>query len=474
MSMSEKERLEVLEWVKDQQTFNRLEYFEPYPKQMEFFAQGATKKERLLMAGNQLGKSEAGAFETACHLTGLYPTWWPGRRFDKPTRAWAAGETGIVTRDVSQKKLCGEPGVEAALGTGYIPKRLFVDKPSLSRSATDAFDTIQVRHVTGGVSILRFKSYEQGRTKFQAETLDFGWGDEECPPEVYSEFFTRFTATDGMLFQTFTPLKGRTAVVNRFLDEENEDRGHVIMTIDDVTHITPKQKAKIIAAYPPHEREARVKGIPFMGSGRVFTSTEESISEPAITHVPPHWTKLWGIDFGIGHPFGAVLLLWDRDNDVIHVHHAIRVADQSPLQQAVPMKLVGANVPVAWPQDGTQREKGTGETVASHYRRQGLLMLSDHATWPDGGVSTEAGILEMEDRMVTGRLKVAAHLTQWFEEYRLFHRKDGVLVKVKDDLLSATRIGIMMKRFSRAVALGSKKAERKSNGLARGLDFDYF
>ena len=56
--------------------------------------------------------------------------------------------------------------------------------------------------------------------------------------------------------------------------------------------------------------------------------------------------------------------------------------------------------------------------------------------------------MEMLDAMQTGRFKVAAHLENWFEEYRLYHRKDGKVEKIYDDLLSATRYAWMMRRFA--------------------------
>lgn len=481
-------------------TYQQFYTFGPYPKQREFLDLGATKRERLLIAGNQNGKTHTGAFEAACHMTGQYPSagqvfypdtpemraagiagkdafpkGWQGRRWDRPTKGWIAGETSLVVRDVQQKKLCGEPGVEAAFGTGLIPKDLFVDKPSLARGITDAYDTIQVKHVSGGVSVARFKSYEQGRTKFQGESIDWGWADEEPPEDVYAEFLTRTVATGGMCFVTFTPLKGRSSVVSRFLDDSSQDRGVVQMTIDDALHIPAAERARIIAGFLPHEREARARGVPTLGSGKIFQVSEESITEPKIEHVPPQWAKIWGLDFGIDHPFAAALLLWDRDNDVVHVHHVVRVRDQLPLQHAVPMKAVGAGVPVAWPHDGNIRgDRQTGETIAQLYKKQGLRMLPVHATWPDGGFSTEAGILEMQDRMATGRFKVAAHLSEFFEEFRMYHRKDGQIVKERDDILSAVRIGVMMKRYARTVMLGSQAAQRQTSTMAADVDFDPF
>jgi len=466
--------LETLEAIDYRKKYRGFDYFQPYPKQVEFYTLGLTKRERLLIAGNQNGKTHAGAFEATCHLTGEYPAWWKGRRFDRPTKGWIAGETSLVVRDVQQKKLCGEPGVDEMFGTGMIPKDAFADKPSLARGVTDAYDTIQVRHKSGGISVARFKSYEQGRTKFQGESIDWGWADEEPPEDVYAEFLTRTVATGGMMFMTFTPLKGRSSVVIRFLDEPSEDRGFVAMTIEDALHIPPEERAKIIAGFLPHEREARARGVPMLGSGRIFMMAEGSITEPPIEYIPQHWTKLWGIDFGIGHPFAAVLSLWDRDNDVIHIHHCLRVADALPISHAFSMKQIGAGVPVAWPKDGADREKSSGEPLAAAYKKHSLIMLGEHATWPDGGVSTEAGILEMDERMRSGRLKVAAHLSEWFEEYRFYHRKDGQIVKIKDDLMSATRICVMMKRAGRAVALGNKVTPRDANVIAAGTDFDVF
>ena len=470
------ERRRALEFVAYRRKYGgQILFFEPYAKQKEFFAQGSSKRERLLIAGNQNGKTHAGGFEAALHLTGEYPSWWTGRRWDRPTKGWVAGETSLAVRDIQQKKLCGEPGVDVMFGTGMIPKAAFADKPSLARGVTDAYDTIQVRHKSGGVSVARFKSYEQGRAKFQGESLDWVWFDEEPPEDVYSEGLTRTVATGGMAYLTFTPLKGRSSVVMRFLDEPSPDRGVVAMSIDDALHIPESERAKIVAGYLPHEREARARGVPMLGSGRIFLATEAQITEPPVEYIPAYWTKIWGVDFGIGHAFAAALILWDRDNDVIHVHHVIRVADALPIQHAAAMKPVGAAVPVAWPQDGTQR-RDDGKPLSDHYKRHGLLMLPEHATWPDGSISTEAGILEMDERMHSGRFKVAAQLSEFFEEYRFYHRKDGKIVKLKDDILSAVRVGIMMKRFSRKVHLGGQAGRPfdPSGGIAAGTDFDLF
>jgi phage terminase large subunit-like protein len=90
-----------------------------------------------------------------------------------------------------------------------------------------------VRHVSGGSSTLLFKAYEQGRGKWQANTVDYVWFDEEPPEDVYFEGITRTNATGGSIAVTFTPLKGMSAVVARYLLEVSEDRAVITMTIED-------------------------------------------------------------------------------------------------------------------------------------------------------------------------------------------------------------------------------------------------
>ena len=53
--------------------------------------------------------------------------------------------------------------------------------------------------------LLGFKSYDQGREKFQTETLDLVWLDEEPDEYIYTESLTRTNATNGIVYMTFTP-----------------------------------------------------------------------------------------------------------------------------------------------------------------------------------------------------------------------------------------------------------------------------
>ena len=196
---------------------------ELYAKHLQFFAGGATHRERLFMAANRVGKTEGvGGYETTLHLTGLYPDWWEGRRFDHPVEWWAAGKTNETTRDIVQAKLFGK--VEGSgptkrfSGTGLIPGES-IGNISWRGGFADLADTVEIRHVSGASSSLGLKSYQQGRGAFEGTEKHGIWLDEEPDLSVYTECLIRTMTTDGMLMITFTPLEGMSEVVLSFLQD---------------------------------------------------------------------------------------------------------------------------------------------------------------------------------------------------------------------------------------------------------------
>lgn len=245
---------------------------------------------------------------------------------------------------------------------------------------------------------------------------------------------------------------------------------------DDVPHLSEKAKAELLASTPPHLRDARSKGIPAMGSGRIFT-TDENALKVAPFPIPAYWPRLAALDFGWNHPTAAVWLAFDMDTDTIYVTDTHREAEMTVPLHASAIRRRGAWIPCAWPHDGLQHDKHAGEQLAEQYRQEGVNMLAEMARYPEGHkvngtsiasrTSVEAGIWDMQTRMEQGRLKVFANQDKWFEEYRLYYREDGVIVKLFDDLLSATRYGVMMKRFAivepQPKRLRDDKARRSAN-----------
>jgi phage terminase large subunit-like protein len=449
---------------------DRLVTYSPYAKQIEFHTAGAGFRERLFMAGNQLGKTWAGAFETAMHATGRYPAWWTGKRYNYAVRAMVGSESAELTKKGVQRLLLGPPEMREEWGTGAIPYEC-VRGTSMKQGVPDAVSSIVIKHECGEDSVIQFNSYDQGRTKWQADTVDFVWFDEEPPLAIYSEGLTRTQAVGGQVFVTFTPLLGMSEVVKRFILDKPTGTSVTNMTISDAEHYTPEQREAIIEAYPPHEREARAKGVPILGSGRVFPVVEEAIKCTAFP-IPSHWPRIVGLDFGIDHPTAIVWMAWDRDSDIVYVTDCYRVKDASIAIHAASIRARGDWVPVSWPHDGLQRDKGSGEQLAKQYKDMGVPMLPERATFEDGSNGLEAGVSEMLTRMQTMRLKVFGHLEDWFEEFRLYHRKDGLIVNKNDDLLAATRYAMMMRR--KAKTQSESETRMRPSRMAPVIPFGVF
>lgn len=480
-ALSVEEKLELLELlqIRDRrQRENMLSSYAPYAKQKEFHAAGNGHRERLFIAGNQLGKTMAGAYEIAMHLTGKYPDWWTGLRFHRPVRVMCGSESGELTRKGAQRLLLGPPEKRDEWGTGAIPKDCVMGH-SMKAGVADAVSSLTVKNEYGGDSVVQFNSYDQGRTKWQADTVDIVWFDEEPPLDIYSEGLTRTQAVGGVVFVTFTPLLGMSQVVKRFLMEKPAGSVVVRMTIDDAEHYSKEQREAIIAAYPEHEREARARGIPIMGSGLVFPVAESTISV-APFEIPPHWARINGVDFGWGHPAAFSCMAHDRDTDTVYVYDAWKVKETPVMTQAGMVVGKGlANLPWAWPHDGLQHDKGSGNELRKQYEKFGMNMLPERAQFevqPDGragGNSVEAGISMMLERFQTRRLRVFSHLEDWFSELRMYHRKDGIIVKQDDDIISATRYGLMMLRKAKSL-LELEPTKAQSRGQASMQAFQAF
>lgn len=169
-----------------------------------------------------------GGYETACHLTGLYPDWWPGRRFSGPVRFWAAGKTNETTRDIVQSALLGEVAYRGqrkiVTGTGLVPGYL-LGSLTWKQGVADLIDTIKVKHASGRWSTLGIKSYQQGRGSFEGTAQHGIWLDEEPPIDIYGECLTRTATVNGIVMITFTPLTGLSETVMQFLPKEQRING---------------------------------------------------------------------------------------------------------------------------------------------------------------------------------------------------------------------------------------------------------
>lgn len=410
-----------------------------YPKHMEFFRSGVEFPERCIMAANRIGKSEGiGAYELTLHMTGRYPDWWEGHRFKHPVNCWAAGTTGTTARDIVQFKLIGPP---EAFGTGMIPQEYIIKTTPKAGGVPNAVDTILVRHISGGYSKCKIKSYAEGRKSFEGTEQDIIWLDEECPQNIYTECVTRTMTTNGHILFTFTPLAGVTKTVKQFLKEGKitehaEGSKKIIMaTWDDAPHLTKAQKDKLYAGLMPHEREARSKGIPSLGSGAVYPLLESDfLCEPFA--IPEEWKKAFGMDVGWNRT-ASVWAAIDPVTGITYLYSEYYRSQAEPIIHAEGIKTRGDWIPGVIDPASRGRGQADGKQLFKEYRKYGLrISTADNAV--------ETGIQRVWIGLSTGKIKVFRTLEHWLAEFRLYSRdEDGKIKKEDDHLMDATRYLIL-------------------------------
>ncbi|MEZ9229980.1 terminase family protein [Vibrio amylolyticus] len=274
LTLSEREELiRLIQQLEYNAKYNKLASFTAYPYQKKFYKAGAKYHQRFLMAANRIGKTFGTAFEVALHLTGRYPDWWEGHRFDKPILCWAVGITGDQVRDVLQSELFGTATVKntEAIGTGAIPKDAIIIDMLVKDGHKITGATI--KHVSGATSELVFKSTQQGEHVMMGATVDLIWLDEEDKhksSQIYSQCLTRTGTTNGHVILTATPENGKTELVQQFQDDDTGELYLQNATWDDAPHLTESAKKRLLAGIPSWQRDMRSRGIPVLGSGLVF------------------------------------------------------------------------------------------------------------------------------------------------------------------------------------------------------------
>lgn len=417
------------------------------------------------MCANQVGKTTAGGMEVAIHATGRYPDWWKGHRFTRPISVLVGGLTNESVRDICQKELCGEPTDPKQFGMGSIPLDC-LKNDKRKAGVPDALDSVQVKHISGGFSKISFRAYEQGAKKHMGSRIDLGWLDEEPPEDIWAQYLRGTFSTKGILFITFTPEEGVTKVVYGFMNDLKPGQALIRATWDDAPHMSHERREQLLMAIPAHQREMRTKGIPLMGSGLVYAVPEnEIVCEPI--EIPSYWPRICAMDPGIGHDFAAVWLAWDRERDVVYVTDCYSKSGEKVSEHVSQLNRRGNWIPVMWPHDALQRQPKSGEPLAEEYRQEGANMWHEEFSNPPspgveegkGGNSVEYGIEHILHRMQTGRFKVFKSLTQWLEEWRMYHRDDGKIVKQFDDLMDATRYACLSLRHATTQTLKIKRAQ---------------
>ncbi len=426
-----------------------------YPKHMEAFAATAQYKRCTVFGANRVGKSLAWCFAMACFLTGKYPDWWVGRRFLKPIVAWAAGVTATQVRDSLQRYL---------FGTRQDPTMGFVhpeDVVSVSWGKDDCMERAIVRSATGGLSQIEFKTYAMEQERFQSATLDVALMDEEPKAGIYTEAVTRTATTGGLVLTGFTALKGVTPLIAHLMpefaggiakDASESNHWYIFIGWDDVpeAQFSAKDRRETLASYLPHEIDARTKGIPRIGSGKVWPIDAAEIVIPSF-EIPEHWPALNAIDPGYQDPTGVLFGRYDMDNDAVYVTGEYRKNLQHMGVHVEAIEARGSWVPCVIDPAGANQTDG--QRVWDAYSQ----MLSNPCAKAEKSLSK--GLSAVYDRMLDGRFYVFDTCTHWREEFATYSRDDhGRIIERTEkhhyDLMACTRY----------LVLGIAHAKQKPHG----------
>lgn len=417
---------------------------ELYAKQIMFLNATANYSQTAMLGANRTGKTTVGAYAMTCHLTGLYPHWWEGRKFVNPIKAWASGKTNAKTKDVIQVELLGEEG---DWGSGMIPKHLLHKEPSKKQGAGSNYvERIEVKHVSGGVSILELKSYEQGRDGFEGTKQQLIWLDEEPrDASIYAECVMRTAdkVAPGIIQCTFTPLYGLSDVAMKFVPDlmatrdgrvrTNPDRFALQVTWDDVPHLTAEDKARLWAECEPHQRDARSKGIPSMGSGAIYPFTDDQIVVDAF-EIPPYWPKCYGLDTGWQNT-AAVFLAQDPETNIVYAYNEYYGGQSHPAIHSYAIKQRGAWMTGA--ADAFAVNQSDGSKMIDLYKAEGLNLIKANKN------DRDSGIFAVNQLMEAGMFKIFDTCQNLLRERRKYSRDErGKIIKKDDHTLDAMRYAL--------------------------------
>ena len=433
---------ENLDNIITKEYYKRFLFYKPNKKQQLFHVAGKEAQERLITGGNRSGKSYSSACEIAFHLTGMYPAWWQGHKFDKPINCWIAGKSAALIAETVQKDLIGDNEQNTAR---ILHPEFILSKRKSGNS--DMYRTVYVNHISGGASKITFKSFEEGREGFQGSKVELIWIDEEPPFDIYRECKMRTMSTSedfhGMVIVSSTPLKGYTDFFNYFLDDRHpgevqDSIWHAHIEWKDAEHLPETEKKRLLAGMSPHEIEARTKGVPWPGSGLVYPVPEELIVCDPFT-IPNFWPRAFGLDFGWKNPTAAVFGAHDRDSDILYITAEYGATERTPEQNSIVLSNLGANwIPGVYDPAGRNSQQADGKQLVELYREAGIRSLSP------ANNAKEEGIMRVLQRMQNGQLKIFSTLPKTLSEFRKYSRdEDGIPNKKDDHFMDAMRYLVM-------------------------------
>jgi phage terminase large subunit-like protein len=459
-------KLKFQDWaieIAEDMRFNQLKYFRPFDHQRQFFATGHSPR-RGILAANRIGKTVSTCYETAYHLTGLYPDWWTGKTFNKPVVAFVAGEGWEQVARVLQDELIGTKDIKIReqVGTGAIPRSAIIQDTMRCDGANVI--GVEIKHASGANSYLLFGNYTQEVRNLQGFKLDFVVFDEQPPDDIFSELVTRTATTQGQILCSFTPLKGLNGLVSKFWYGE-EGYEHIRVSWDMVPEYDPwgepfllnDTRRQLERDYLPHEREARIAGIPVMGQGAVF----QIKSWPTYKTGDYDFKSMNNIDRIIALDLGLVrdktvvsLVYWNPREKEAWLHSQIVVKgteEAAPLnwiQHLTRPEVFGC--PILLPSDANTAGRYTMSALSLRqlFEEYNLNVLPNPAMNPpdsEGKITNHKsfGVNVMRQMLELGTLRINENCQEFLREAKNYFVDDRGRFSDPDDCIDSARYALL-------------------------------
>ena len=419
-----------------------------YPWQIQSF--DSFDSQIMTLAANRSGKTMSAGYHTACDMTGDYPDWWTGFKQTHAPYVLAMGVDNEQLKTVVQTELFGAVNEHKHFEGGWIHPDEIV-RIEWSGQITGLARRITVKGKYGK-STITLRAYSASKTgtatlSFAGSNIDLIWVDE-CPPDdLVGQLVIRTMVGNlgrgGRLRYTLTPELGATQLVTNFMEDRQEGQKLIgPVAWDECPHLTPEIQSAMLASIPEHEREMRSKGVPFFGSGLVYPIAESRISIPDFK-IPAYYRCIRAMDLGIDHPTAIVWLAYDNEADTIYVVRTYAVRGENAATHTQAANAMWSFAPMVFPHDIDTTEKGSGKTIRRFYNEAGLTRTLDFKN-QDNSIRVEPGIFDINERMRDGRFRVFETCLEYWREHRMYHRKEGKLVKSNDDVMDAVRYGSVM------------------------------
>jgi phage terminase large subunit-like protein len=304
-----------------------LKYAKQHDKQKE--ATASMCAIRALFWGNRVGKTEWGAQETSRYGTATHPF----RDVAEGVEIWCACPSFDAQEETTQKKLLT-----------YLPEG------SIEHIDYLRGKIIKKMVLTNG-TIISFKSYEQGREKFQGTGKRLIWFDEEPPKDIWEECFVRVEAGQQLdVILTMTAVKGMTWVYDRiYLDTANPRLFVSEAGWDDNPWLTEDQKNQMSSGLSASAIKVRRDGKFVKRVGLVCNWWDRSLHLRHYDYLPKTWTWYEVLDGGWSDPAAWLLIGVDDDNNV-HVVDGFRKKQLGSvkIKELRDRKMVGLTITRGW------------------------------------------------------------------------------------------------------------------------------